>query len=171
MTNSATTNPHGQHQYQVRFDWGLAGAQDVAHGTDVVVWVDQLGEPQTELPKGLVIAGSIENAAVVATWVLERQAAVGERFRISVIAAGELRDDGSLRFAVEDLLGAGAVIGALAEVGIDACSPEAAAAASAWNGLRNSASHLISASASGRALGLTASALNPSSDVVVLREA
>jgi 2-phosphosulfolactate phosphatase len=53
---------------------------------------------------------------------------------------------------VEDLLGAGAVIDALADVGIDYCSPEAAAASAAFTGLRNATGHLIGASASGREL-------------------
>jgi 2-phosphosulfolactate phosphatase len=69
-----------------------------------------------------------------------------------VIAVGEPRADGSTRFAVEDLLAAGAVIDALADAGIDYCSPEAAAAGAAFTGLRNATGHLIGASASGREL-------------------
>ena len=74
----------------------------------------------------------------------------GGRFRIAVVAAGVIRDDGSLRFAVEDLLAAGAIIEAIADRGIDHQSPEAAAAAAAYRGLRNATRHLITASVSAR---------------------
>lgn len=100
-----------------------------------------------------VVAGSIQNRRAVAAWVIDEQARVGDRFTVAVIAAGEAREDGSLRFAVEDLLGAGAVIDALAEVGIDYCSPEAAAACAAFTSLSKAAAHLISASESGMATG------------------
>jgi len=64
--------------------------------------------------------------------------------------SGAPRADGTLRFAVEDLLAAGAIIDALSTAGIDHQSPEAAAAASAYTGLKNATRHLISASASSR---------------------
>jgi 2-phosphosulfolactate phosphatase len=88
----------------------------------------------------------------VAQWALAAQGDKGDRFMIAVVASGEARDDGSIRFAVEDLLGAGAIIDALGDVGIDYCSPEAAAASAAYTGLKNATGHLIGASASGRAL-------------------
>jgi len=165
---------HGQQLYQVRFDWGLAGAAAVASDVDVVVWVDQLGEAASTLPEGAVVAGSIQNRAAVAQWVLERQDAKADRFVVAVIAAGEPRDDApggatDLRFAVEDLLAAGAVIDALAELGIDHCSPEAAAAAASYTGLRHAAKHLISASASAKALGGVSLDLTATDEVVVLR--
>jgi 2-phosphosulfolactate phosphatase len=163
-------NPHSQSQYQVRFDWGMPGAMTVADDADAIVWVDQLGFVETELPEHGVVLGSIQCRTALADWALERQGTAGDRFVIAVIAAGEARADGSLRFAVEDLLGAGAVIDALAEVGIDHCSPEAAAAAAAYAGLRNASSHLIAASASGKALGLPATRIVETDEIVVLRE-
>ena len=99
-----------------------------------------------------VVAGSLRNRTAIAKWALEKQGDKGDRFTVAVIASGEQRDDGSTRFAIEDLLGAGAVIDALADVGIDYCSPEAAAASAAFTGLRNATGHLIGASASGREL-------------------
>ena len=99
-----------------------------------------------------VVAASLRNRSAAARWVLARQEGKGDRFVVAVIAVGEQRDDGSTRFAVEDLLGAGAVIDALADVGIDYCSPESATAAAAFTGLRNATGHLIGASASGREL-------------------
>lgn len=166
------TTPHGQAQYQVRFDWGFAGAQTISGGADVVVWVDQLGfaESEATLPEHDVVHGTIESRRALADWALARQGDRGDRFTIAVVAAGEHRPDGSLRFAVEDLLAAGAVIDALADVGIDYCSPESAAAAAAYTGLSNATSHLISSSASGQALGRPTLALDEVSEVAVLRE-
>ena len=102
------------------------------------------------------MAASLRNRTAVAEWVLARQAEKGDRFRVAVIAAGDERADG-MRFAVEDLLGAGAVIDALAVVGIDYCSPEAAVATAAFGALKRATGHLISASVSGQevlAMGL-----------------
>jgi 2-phosphosulfolactate phosphatase len=157
---------HGQSQYQVRFDWGAEGAATIGVGADVVVLVDVLegggadtGRPRLSKPRilgaladtpAVIVAGSLRNRMAVAKWALERQGTKGERFMVAVVAAGEVRSDGSIRFAIEDLLGAGAIIDALADVGIDYCSPEAAAAAAAFTGLRNATGHLIGASASGR---------------------
>ena len=166
------TTPHGQTQYQVRFDWGFAGAQTIGGDADVIVWVDQLGfaEHTAALPEHDVVLGTIENRRALAAWALARQGDLGDRFTIAVIAAGEQRPDGSLRFAVEDLLAAGAVIDALADAGIDYCSPESAAAAAAFTGLSNATSHLISSSASGQALGRPTLTLAEVAEVTVLRE-
>jgi hypothetical protein len=136
-----------QETYQVRFDWGHAGAAEIGRDADAVVWVDELGEQQ---PPADAVPGSLQRAAEMGAWALARQEELGGRFRVAVVAAGAPRPDGSLRFAVEDLLAAGAVIEAIAEVGIDHQSPEAAAAASAYRGLRTATRHLISASVSAR---------------------
>jgi hypothetical protein len=47
--------------------------------------------------------------------------------------------------ATEDLLAAGAVIDQLATLGLDATSPEAAAAEAAYRGLARATSHLLTA--------------------------
>ena len=146
------SNPHGQGTYQVRFDWGAAGADAISEGAHVIVWVDQLGEATLVASSIDLMRATLEEAAEIAAVALRRQAELGGRFVIAVVAAGAVRDDGSLRFAVEDLLAAGAVIDALAAIGIDHQSPEAAAAASAYLGLKNATRHLISASASSREL-------------------
>jgi len=117
----------GQASYQVRFDWGSAGAEAVSPDADAVIWVDQLGEAGG--PDGSV-PGVLERASELGDWALAQQELAGGRFRIAIVAAGVPRGDGSLRFAVEDLLAAGAIIEAIAAVGIDHQSPEAAAAAS-----------------------------------------
>ncbi len=146
--------PRVQSRYQVRFDWGLAGGGSIAEGAGVVVWIDALptaGAPDPlDLPySGGMLAGSVGNAAVTAQRVLDRQAELGHRLMIAVVAAGT--DDG--RFAVEDLLAAGAIIDALGDLGVDATSPEAAAAASAFSGLRKATSHLLSGSVTGQEVG------------------
>jgi len=139
-------NHDAQGTYQVRFDWGAAGAEAVSQDADAVVWVDQLGEGAG--PAGAV-SGVLERAEELGDWALAQQAA-GGRFRVAIVAAGVARADGSLRFAVEDLLAAGAIIEAIAARGIDHQSPEAAAAASAYRGLSTATRHLISASVSAR---------------------
>ena len=160
-----------QAQYQVRFDWGAPGAAAVGEGADVVLWVDEQPATPRELPAfPLVVSASIRNSAAVAEWVLSQQGERGDRFTVAVITAGEQRSDGSLRFAVEDLLGAGAVVDALAAVGIDYCSPEAAAACAAYTSLRRGAAHLISASESGLALGMRMPDLDPVGEVPVFRQ-
>jgi len=103
----------------------------------------------------LVLLGALTNAAAVADAVLVEQRARGARTSILVLAAGELtsREPGAaLRFAVEDQLGAGAVIDALGALGIDHTSPEAAAAGEAFRGLRSAVRHLLTASGSGQEL-------------------
>ena len=144
-----TASPRSQTNYQVRFEWGAAGAAAVAVDADVVAWIDELGAET--VPTGARVTALAE-AEEFAAWCLAKQEELGGRFRIAVVAAGATQADGSLRFAVEDLLGAGAVIDAIAELGIDHQSPEAAAAAAAYTGLRNATRHLVNASVSAREL-------------------
>lgn len=180
---------HDQSQYQVRFGWGVDGAAQVGADVDVIVVVDVLDtdghggdgsarRTARELPNGAaIVAGSLRNRTAVAEWVLERQAGKGDRVAVAVIAAGDSRGDG-IRFAVEDQFGAGAIIDALAAVGIDYCSPEAAAACASFTALRTGIGHLISASANGRRLleqGRSqevhlAAELDVSGDVPVVKE-
>ncbi|MGO4129020.1 2-phosphosulfolactate phosphatase [Inquilinus sp. YAF38] len=91
-----------------------------------------------------VLAGCLRNAAAVAQAArsLARGGAVG------VIPAGERWPDGSLRPAIEDLLGAGAVIHELALP----CSPEAQLARDAWRSAAADLPRLIRTSVSGREL-------------------
>ena len=148
----------GQSQYQVRFDWGIAGAHAIATNADVIVLVDVLpGTPDRSLAESMpvgstVVAGDLRSRDALANWVLARQDEKGDRFTVALIAVGEAREDGSVRFAIEDQLATGAIISALADVGIDYCSPEAAVAAASYTGLRGAIGHLITASASGREL-------------------
>ena len=149
--NDVTTTPRNQTKYQIRFDWGLGGGTAIAPGAHIVVWVDALttalAPDPLNIPHGsAVVLGTVGNAAAVAAWVLERQVELGDRATVAVVAAGS--DDG--HFAVEDLIAAGAVIDAIAAVGIDFISPEAAAAVGAFVGLRNATGHVLSASVTGQ---------------------
>jgi hypothetical protein len=145
------SNPQNQPQYQIRFDWGVDGAQAITEGAHILVWVDALktqfaADPRLIEHNGLLVEGTVGGAEALAHWVLARQVEVGDRVTVAVVAAGS--DEG--RFAVEDLLAAGAVIDALAEVGIDYISPEAAAAVGAYAGLRNATGHVLSACVTGQ---------------------
>lgn len=148
-----TTSDNAQQGiFQVRFDWGAAGLHAIAADADVVVLVDVLEHRDVSAPletPAVVIAGDLRNRRAAARWVLAHQTARGERAMIAVIAAGEVRGDGSLRFTVEDLLAAGSIIDALASEGIDYCSPEAAVACAAFTGLQPAVGHLLTASVSG----------------------
>jgi 2-phosphosulfolactate phosphatase len=78
-----------------------------------------------------VLAGCFRNAAATA----RRAHELASGSPIAVIAGGERTADGVWRPAVEDLLGAGAVLAALdpaGAVGAPRCSPEAAAARAAF---------------------------------------
>jgi 2-phosphosulfolactate phosphatase len=83
----------------------------------------------------VVVAASLRNAGAVAAWLADRRR--GDQEPITVIAAGERWPDGSLRPALEDLLGAGAVLAALAAQGARADSPEAASARAAYESTRS----------------------------------
>jgi len=151
-----------QASYQVRMEWGPAGLARLSP-SDVVVLVDVFGltalaladAPVEDHPSfaiaaaasgSLVIAGGMRNARAVARWIMAEQERRGTRTSIAVVAAG------ADRFAVEDQLGAGAVVSALGDLGIDHSSPEAAVAGEGFRALRTAARHLLTASGTGRML-------------------
>lgn len=80
-----------------------------------------------------VVAGCLRNATAVGRWLARQGYGTGQR-PVAVIASGERWPDGSLRPALEDLLGAGAVIAALQERGAGPLSPEAAVARGSFVG-------------------------------------
>ncbi len=89
-----------------------------------------------------VVAGCLRNAAAVGAWADKADGPV------TVIACGEKWPDGSLRPAVEDLLGAGAVLAAMTKDP----SPEARAAIAAFRDAAHDLPELLSQCASGREL-------------------
>ncbi len=167
------TDPRNQGKYQVRFDWGMDGAAAIAPGAHVVVWADAIpgsADPLTLDFDGAILGGGVGAREAIARWILARQVDLGGRAVVAVVAAGTPEG----RYAVEDLLVAGSIIDALAEVGIDFTSPEAAAAVGAYHGLRNAVGHVLSASVAGQSVGPEAVAAarqsNLSEEFTVLRE-
>jgi 2-phosphosulfolactate phosphatase len=92
-----------------------------------------------------VIVGCLRNAAAVGRFLQGTPGAV------TVIAAGERWPDGSLRPALEDLLGAGMVIAALVECGGRTLAPEAEAARACFEVTADVAA-AVAGSVSGREL-------------------
>lgn len=91
-----------------------------------------------------VVAAGLRNASAVGRWV----GAGGPR-RVVVAAAGERWRDGTPRVAVEDLLGAGAV---LAATGFEVMSAEAQVAVAAFESSRPSLGEILRTCTSGREL-------------------
>ncbi|AJF68219.1 2-phosphosulfolactate phosphatase [Streptomyces vietnamensis] len=77
-----------------------------------------------------VVAASLRNHSAVARRLADRGYGTADR-PLAVIASGERWPDGSLRPALEDLLGAGAVLSAF--VRTHTLTPEATAAATLWD--------------------------------------
>ncbi|MFF4548474.1 2-phosphosulfolactate phosphatase [Streptomyces sp. NPDC001435] len=102
-------------------------------------------------PRGVrVIAACLRNVTAVSSWLVTRGYGTPEH-PIAVIAAGERWPDGSLRPALEDLLGAGALISELCSQGAGPLSAEAAAAKAGYEGTADLA-HAVGTGASGRRL-------------------
>lgn len=189
-------SPFDQSTYQVRLEWGAAGLARLAP-SDIVVVVDVLRFSSTVTDAvaagreidladarewssngaaivaaaeadATVLIGGIRNASAVARAVQTVQERRQARTSVAIIAAGELDDAGELRFAVEDQLGAGAIIAALTDLGIDHTAPDAAVAAEGFRALRRALRHLLSASGSARQIesGAPSTARMQASDVV-----
>ncbi len=97
-----------------------------------------------------VIAACLRNITAVGSWITSHGYGTPER-PVAVIAAGEQWPDGSLRPALEDLLGAGALISDLHAQGAGPLSAEAAAARACGESTAD-IPHAITASVSGREL-------------------
>jgi 2-phosphosulfolactate phosphatase len=91
-----------------------------------------------------VLTGCLRNAAAVA----KSARTIASGGAVGVVPAGERWPDGSLRPAIEDLLGAGAI---LDRMGLP-CSPEAQVARDAYRTAGQELANLIRASVSGREL-------------------
>lgn len=199
------TSAHAQSDYQVRLEWGEAGLARLAPA-DVVVVVQTLGlsaralsacehgdvlelaadagaaaslARAAEAAGAHVVFAGLRNAAAAAAHIMREQHERARRTSISVIAAGSADDGASgSRWAVDDLLGAGAVVAALGDLGIDHASPDAAVAGEGFRALGGAVRHLLTASGNGRALAaegerdavLAAAARDAASVVPVLRD-
>ncbi|MDQ6642219.1 MAG: 2-phosphosulfolactate phosphatase [Actinomycetota bacterium] len=95
---------------------------------------------------GTVVGGSLRNRRAVGSYVASQGG------QVTVVAAGERWPDGSLRPAVEDLWGAGAVLAALVDLGVDDLSPEARAAEATFRAVQPGLHEAMCSCASGREL-------------------
>ena len=93
-----------------------------------------------------VVGASLRNATAVARWC------AGAGRPVAVVAAGERWPDGSLRPAVEDLWGAGAVLAGLVDLGQTDLSPEARVAEQAFRAVAPDLADQLRGCVSGREL-------------------
>ncbi|MFB2596731.1 2-phosphosulfolactate phosphatase [Herbiconiux sp. P17] len=153
---SAAPTP-SQSRYQVRLHVGVPAFEPavvaaLVADAHVVVVADALREEgsatnlSTVARDALVLPSDFRVRTAVARAVLDEQARRGDRAMVAIVTPQ--RADG--QFAVEDFLLAGAIVDALASLGIDYSSPEAAVACAAFTGLRGAVGHLVSASAAGQ---------------------
>lgn len=102
-------------------------------------------------PPGVrVIAACLRNITAVGTWLTSRGYGAPEH-PVAVIAAGEQWPDGSLRPALEDLLGAGALVSDLYSQSAGPLSTEAAVAKACYEDTADLA-HAVATSATDRQL-------------------
>jgi 2-phosphosulfolactate phosphatase len=101
-------------------------------------------------PHVRVVAACLRNITAVGSWLTARGYG-SPAHPVAVIAAGERWPDGSLRPALEDLLGAGGLISDLHAQGAGPLSAEAAAARAAYEGTADLTS-AVAAGVSGREL-------------------
>ena len=103
-----------------------------------------------------VVAACLRNRTAVARHVYDEVSLPARRGAgsgvVTVVAAGERWPDGSLRPAVEDLWGAGAVLAALVDLGVEGLSPEARVAEAAYRAVESDLAAAVTACASGREL-------------------
>ena len=126
-----------------RFSLAPASLRNVSRGLRLVLPSPNgstLAFNARELGATEVVAGCLRNAGAVARWVSDRP--------VAVIAAGERWGNGSLRFAIEDWLGAGAIISHLGP----SRSSEAEAAAAAFSQMHDRLRDVLAESHSGREL-------------------
>jgi len=96
-----------------------------------------------------VVGACLRNRSAVAHWLAPRLA---DGARVAVVAAGERWPDGTLRPAVEDLWGAGAVLASLVDLGHTDLSPEARVAEQAFRSVADRLPLELRDCASGREL-------------------
>jgi 2-phosphosulfolactate phosphatase len=134
--------PRGDASY--RYSLSPASLSTIAAGTKLVL-PSPNGSAMSATPRSAyVLAGCLRNAGAVAKHAI---ALAGGR-PVAVIPAGERWPDGRLRPAIEDQIGAGAILHSL---GLP-CSPEAEVARQAFLGCRHRLADLVRGSVSGAEL-------------------
>lgn len=153
-----------------RFSLSAPSLQAIPDGTRLVLPSPNGSHLSFAAKKKPVFAGCLRNAAAIAQ---KAMTVVGDG-TLAVIPAGERWKDGSLRPAIEDLIGAGAIISELS----GSVSPEAMVARDAYYSARSDMFNRLMGSVSGIELcerGFPqdveiAAALNASSCAPILRE-
>jgi len=150
------------------FTLSPASLQTISKGTKLVLPSPNGATLSLATQEKITLCGSLRNAAAVAAYAMK----LGQK--IAVIPAGEKWEDGSMRVALEDWLGAGAIIAHLN----GKKSPEAAAAAMLFNAFKDNLSEEIKNCSSGIELitrgfeqdVILASELNKSNNVPILNQ-
>lgn len=125
-----------------RYSLSPVSMLDIPRGTRVVLPSPNGATLSAFAHSEVVFAGCLRNAAAVA------RAAHASGGRILVLPAGERWHDGSLRPAIEDWLGAGAILDHLAGT----FSPEAETARETFRAVKDSLARIIRESVSGQEL-------------------
>lgn len=111
--------------------WSLSpAALRAAPAPERLVLPSPNGSTIAAASSGVVLAACLRNATAVGTWLARRYATTDRP--VVVVPAGERWPDGSMRPALEDLLGAGALVEAIVLAGGSNPSPEAEAARAAF---------------------------------------
>jgi 2-phosphosulfolactate phosphatase len=127
------------------FSLAPASMKRIARGTRLVLPSPNgstLAQAAQRLDAAAVVVGCLRNAGAVAAWAMERKGDV------SIIAAGERWEDGTIRFAIEDWLGAGAIVSRM----VGNRSAEGESAAASFERLRYSVHRILAECPSGREL-------------------
>ena len=132
---SRKDNPTGE-----KYSLMLSSLQKIPKGNKLVLPSPNGSAISFEVKNKPVICGSLRNAKAVADYAMRNYE------RISLIPAGEKWEDGSMRFAVEDLIGAGAIISYLNGL----LSPESLSMLAVYDHFKNKISATISATSSGK---------------------
>ena len=111
-----------------RFSLSAPTLQDIPEGTRLVLPSPNGSHISFAAKEKTVLAGCLRNANAVAKAAMN----IVGRGTLAVVPAGERWSDGSLRPAIEDLIGAGAIISALSGT----LSPEAIVARDAFHSAR-----------------------------------
>ena len=125
-----------------RYSLSPSSLQDVPSGTKLVLPSPNGSTLSLSTGDTFTICGSLRNARAVAEYAMSR----GES--VAIIPAGEKWQDGSLRVAFEDLVGAGAIISYLS----DSLSPEAQTAKATFEVAKNDLLASIKICSSGKEL-------------------
>ena len=134
--------PRGSKAY--RFNRSPVSLLSIAAGTKLVLPSPNGSTISAAARSVPVLTGCLRNARAVA----KRAINIAQGGSIAVIPAGERRPDGSLRPAIEDLIGAGAIVQELSM----RCSPEAEVARQAFGSAQSNLASVVRDCVSGREL-------------------